>query len=307
MQQPKSQQPKPLPDGQMPASNVDEFAAQYGWQVALFREDPDLWKWLNRTFQRYAKNPAAFSSERFAMELQKQPFWQRNTQAFIKDREFELSMPEQWNAAVDRDVETTRDQLVKLGASMDEATLRQMVIAKRRGAYNDAQWQNAVSGYVQMNAGRFAGAAGATQDSLRQWASKNGVSLSDSMLQTYVQRMASGDTTLDDVKADLRNTYLVGAYPAWSEKIQQGYDPADLFAPYMQSAKQLLENDNITLDDPIMQRITQAVGADGKPSMVPLYEAQRLIRSDDRWQYTNNARATYAQAGEDILRMFGFR
>lgn len=306
------QPPKPG-SGKKPAKNpgapknVTDFAADYGWTLAIFKQDPNLWQWLNSKFAEYSKNPAGFSDQRMQLELEQQPFWQDYSKAYIEDLQFQLDYPKQWEASVARDIETTRDQFVSLGAQVDDATLRQMVIDKRRGAYNDAQWQNALADYLSVKDGRFAGAAGATQDSLQQWAASNGVSVSEQMLRDYIKRVTAGDMTMDDVKSDIRKTYLAGAYPAWSDKIQQGFDPADLFKPYLDSARNLLENDSITLDDPIMQKITQAVGPDGKPATVPLYQAMEMVRKDERWQYTDNARNAYANAGEDILRMFGFR
>jgi hypothetical protein len=119
--------------------------------------------------------------------------------------------------------------------------------------------------------------------------------------------IATGRQTLDDVKNDLRKTYLAGMYPAWAEKIGQGLDPSVLFEPYRDTAKRLLEVDNLDFNDPIMRRAAQYVGPDGKPGQLPLYEFEQEIRKDPRWQYTDNAYESYANVGTDLLRMFGLR
>jgi hypothetical protein len=68
-----------------------------------------------------------------------------------------------------------------------------------------------------------------------------------------------------------------------------------------------IEPDDISFDDPLLQRGLQGVGPDGKPSVVPLYDFQRQVREDPRWQYTDNAYATYTDVGTKLLQMFGFR
>jgi hypothetical protein len=86
-------------------------------------------------------------------------------------------------------------------------------------------------------------------------------------------------------------------------------DPADIAAPYKQRMARLLEVDEneIDLNDQLLQRGMQGVGADGKPSVVPLYSFEKQVREDPRWQYTDNAYETYTRVGTDLLRMFGFR
>ncbi|CAK0768163.1 hypothetical protein CCP3SC1AL1_4360002 [Gammaproteobacteria bacterium] len=39
---------------------------------------------------------------------------------------------------------------------------------------------------------------------------------------------------------------------------------------------------------------------------MPIYDFQRQIRKDNRWQYTNNARAEASNVATTVLRDFGF-
>ena len=153
------------------------------------------------------------------------------------------------------------------------------------------------------------GTAGDFQNDLSQWASRNGLSIDRSMLAKYVGNMTLGQQTLDDVKQELRTTYLMGAYPAWADRIEKGFDPEAISRPYRSAAAKLLEveEDEISLDDPLLKRGLQGTGADGKPRVVPLYEFESEIRKDPRWDKTNNAYETYTKVGTDLLRMFGLR
>jgi hypothetical protein len=153
------------------------------------------------------------------------------------------------------------------------------------------------------------GTAGGFRDELLQWSRRNGISLDNSAAAKYVANMTLGSQDLDSVKQDIRDTYLKGAYPAWSDRIAAGFDPSEIAAPYRQRMARLLEVDenDISLDDQLLQQAMQGVGSDGKPSVVPLYSFDRQIKQDDRWQYTENAMDTYAKVGTKLLNMFGLR
>lgn len=153
------------------------------------------------------------------------------------------------------------------------------------------------------------GEASKTMNDLRSWAQANGVTLTDNSIRQYTQQVIKGDRTADDIKADLRRTYVAGSYPAWSERINAGEDIADIAAPYRQTMATLLEvNDgDINLNDNTLRSALQGVGADGKPAVVPIYEFEKQVRKDPRWQYTNNAQSDYSRAAYDVLNMFGLR
>ena len=153
------------------------------------------------------------------------------------------------------------------------------------------------------------GSAGSFRDELMIWARRNGIALDNSSAAKYVANMTLGSQSLDNVKQDIRDTYLTGAYPAWSDRIKAGFDPSEIAAPYRLRMANLLEVDekDIDLNDALLQKAMQGVGADGKPSVTPLYAFDREIRKDDRWQYTENAMDTYAKVGTNLLQMFGLR
>lgn len=153
------------------------------------------------------------------------------------------------------------------------------------------------------------GTAGDYQNKLETWARRNGLSLDRSMMAKYVGNMTLGKQTLEDAQQELRDMYLVGAYPAWADRIQQGYDPEAIAKPYRSTVAKLLEveEDQVSLDDPLLKSGLQGVGPDGKPRVVPLYEFEKQVRKDPRWDKTNNAYASYAKVGTDLLQMFGLR
>lgn len=288
------------------SQNPEDAYNKWGWDLAVIKE-LGLADFFHQQFLNYKKNPAGFSDAAFIRDLKKQPKFQAANKSYQQDLEFEKTLPQQWEEAVTADVDSLRDQAKAIGASVDDATLRELAIKARRGGLNTAQMKDQLAQHLTVQGDRYMGAAGSVQDSLEQWANENGLRISKTAVRDYVQKISAGDTTEDDVKSDLRKTYLAGMYPAWADKINAGYDPSAIFSPYLNSAKQLLEDDSLSLQDPIMQKISQYVGPDGKPAVVPLYEAQQMIRKDPRWQKTDNAYATYSSVADDVLKMFGFR
>ena len=61
-----------------------------------------------------------------------------------------------------------------------------------------------------------------------------------------------------------------------------------------------LTPDSIDLNDPVLR---SAITAEKE---VPIYEFERALRKDNRWQYTNTAREEVSNATRKILQDFGF-
>ena len=289
-----------------------DFAARVGAAYAVIKQDPELYTWFQGKTREYLQNPTAFSEDAFFLELDRQPFAQKYSKAAIADMDFELRYPEVYKDQLNTQVESIRDMAVQAGATalaQNDTELRDLAKRVRRMGLNQAQLQNTIAGYVEAVDGRFAGAAGEIESNLKTWARRNGIGLSDTLVADYVRKIQTGDTTENDVLQDLRRTYMAGAYPAWSDRIDAGYDIYDIAAPYRSIIAKGLEQaeDTITLDDPLMKKIFQAVGPDGKPMVIPIYEAERMVREDPRWPKTDNAYKTYTDVGTQLLQMFGFR
>lgn len=274
--------------------------------------DPDavnLYNFFNQLTQEYQNSPSGFNIDAAVVRLQSQPWMQKYKKSAIADMDFEARFPDLYNQDVNARVEAIRDQAAAFGATMTDEQLRDFAVQSRRMNMNESEVNNALTEYIAFDSGNIKGSARTVQNDIRSWAMRNGVDLTDNMVNNYTKNIIAGNTTQDDVLQDLRNTYLAGAFPAWADRIQAGMDPADIAEPYKARMARLLEVDpeQIDLNDTLLQRAMQGVGPDGKPAVVPLYEFDRQIRKDDRWQYTQNAMDTYAKAGTGILKMFGLR
>lgn len=294
----------------------ETVAAKWGIGYALINQlkngdalAQDFYNWFQSKVGEYIANPIGFSDRAFILEFDQQPWAQKYKSDAIKDMDFEARFPELYANQLDADVETLRDQAVQVGVDISDAELRDLAKQKRRFGMNESQLQNTLADLATAKTGALRGQAGQLQTNLKEWSRRNGISLTDNLVNDYVRRVQRGDMTEADVLQDLRRTYMAGAYPAWSDRIDAGYDIADIAAPYKERMARLLEMDDsaINFDDPLLQKGLQGVGSDGKPSVVPLYEFERQVREDPRWQYTDNAYKTYTDVGTQLLQMFGFR
>jgi hypothetical protein len=205
-----------------------------------------------------------------------------------------------------------RDVAERIGVDASQIDFEAIVDEARRNRWDAQDIENRLRRDLETQAqsgANLMGTAGDAQTALMEWAQQNGLSIDPTTAAQYVMNIGLGNQTLDDAKRDLRETYLIGAYPAWADKIREGFDPWQISSPYRTAVANLLELDpnNITLDEPLVKQGLQSIGADGKPRVLPLYEFEKMVRDDPRWQKTDNAYQTYTRVGSDLLRMFGFR
>lgn len=143
-------------------------------------------------------------------------------------------------------------------------------------------------------------AAGVRQD-LTRTALANGLRLDEDQLATFEQRLKAGED-IDAIKTTIRRTAALGMPDSVKQIVDSGVDLSTVYSPYRSILAQTLEiNPNsISLDDPTLR---MAIGPDKEMS---LYEYQRALRKDNRWQYTDQARAEAADVAKTVLKDFGF-
>jgi len=132
-------------------------------------------------------------------------------------------------------------------------------------------------------------------------AEKNGITLAPDQLETFAARVKKGeDITL--VSNDIRKLAAIGQPDNIKKLIDQGIDLSTIYDPYKKLMGSVLEINptSIPLNDPTLR---MAIGPDKEMS---LYEYQRTLRKDNRWQYTNKARAEASDVAKTVLRDFGF-
>jgi len=150
-----------------------------------------------------------------------------------------------------------------------------------------------------------AGEAADALDKLRTTARLNGFNLEKdfgNQLDSWLQRISRGES-VDDFSRIIRAQAKLGLPEKVGTLLDEGLDLANIFAPYRKTMATLLEvtPDSISLDDPVLR------SAYGQDKEMSIYDFQRAVRKDPRWQYTDNAREEVSTAALGILRDFGFQ
>jgi hypothetical protein len=188
------------------------------------------------------------------------------------------------------------------GISFTEEQLTEIANKAEYDAYTAKELKTFLRDEVSFDGTQdLTGQAGDTQQALQQWSARNGLQIPADSLNNLIKSGAFGDQSFEDMKQQLRKTYLMGAFPGWEKEIAAGADPYDLAAPYRAQLASTLElnPDDISFDDDLLSQAMQ--------TKMTITDLKREARKDPRWDKTENALKTYTDAGTNILQMFGLR
>jgi len=148
------------------------------------------------------------------------------------------------------------------------------------------------------------GAAGKAVTALTKVAAANGLDLQKafgSNLPGWLEAINKGES-IDTFAKQIREVAKIGMPEKVAKLIDQGIDLDTIYSPYKNIMANTLEinPETISIDDPTLR---SAITAE---SEVPLYQFERQLRGDNRWQYTNQAKSEVANATQQILKDFGF-
>jgi hypothetical protein len=133
-------------------------------------------------------------------------------------------------------------------------------------------------------------------------ANDNGVTLSPQQLDQYAREVENGKN-INVIANQIRTLAGLGMPDNVKKLLAEGTDLSTIYSPYKKTMASILEisPESISMSDPLLR---SAINQNGE---VSLYEFQRQLRKDPRWQYTDNARESVSTAALGILRDFGFQ
>lgn len=143
---------------------------------------------------------------------------------------------------------------------------------------------------------------------LRDYAAAQGLDFDDQWYAKHATDIAMQQTTPDHVKRQVLNDYVLSAFPAWQKQLESGLTVSQLAGPYMQAMSSILElpAEQLGVRDPTIRKAMQGVGADGTPSVKPLWQFESELRNDPRWDTTKDAIQTGDQLAAGLRETFGF-
>jgi hypothetical protein len=149
------------------------------------------------------------------------------------------------------------------------------------------------------------GKAGEQLSELQKVAAANGLDLQKAFgtqLPTWFASINKGES-IDTYKKIIRDVAKIGMPQNIASLLDNGVDLDAIYSPYKNVMASVLEinPESITLSDPLLR---SAITGEKE---LPIYEFQRQLRKDSRWQYTNQAKEEVSDVALKVLRDFGFQ
>ena len=159
----------------------------------------------------------------------------------------------------------------------------------------------------------FSGLALQNYQGLQKLAKQNGLRLENILppgidgkpatAEETLKRLALGEIDPTRLAQDVRKLAAVGQPQFVRDLLGQGIDLDQIYSPYRRTMARVLELDEgqIDLMDPTLRK-----GINDKGD-INLFDYEKSLRQDNRWQYTGNARQEVSDAALTVLRNFGFQ
>lgn len=153
---------------------------------------------------------------------------------------------------------------------------------------------------------RMVGAAGTLASDLRSLAGANGITFSDNWYLSAAKSVAAGLSSAEDWERDIREQ-AASYWPVYGDKIRQGMNVYDLASPYIRTMAEEFEIDpnQINLNDPYIRGALTAMNDKGDFVPVGLWDFQKKLRQDPRWENTSKAQNEITSVAGRVMQMFG--
>ena len=261
----------------------------------------DTYPELAPVYEMWKTNPG------LAKELFYKTSFFMNNSAAVQDR---LAAKANQTGAFNKNLDAyrlaTRKRLVQQGVTLNDATFNEVTHMAYENGMNDDQVDAFLISTGKI--GKLGGEPLGNISTLKSYANSFGVSglLNGAYWDDKTRKLFDGTTTIDDIKAEIRDQ-AASAFPAYAGQIQNGTSVDSIASSYKATMANILEvdADSITYDNPYLRRALQNIGPDGKPSVKPLWQFEKELRSTPEWEYTNNARTSIDSLSLKVLKDWG--
>ena len=186
--------------------------------------------------------------------------------------------------------------LIKTGKYLDPKTGKPATIDSKL-----ASTVKSISKFAPEIQKRVKESEGLDGQTIRDTARANLLNLSDVQVNNFLADLKAGQD-IKTINNRIRNIAAMGMPDNVKEMVASGVDLETIYQPYKNRMAAILEinPETISVNDSTLR---SAIGPDKE---MPLYEFEKALRKDSRWQYTDNARQKASEISARIRRDFGF-
>jgi hypothetical protein len=327
----KKTTPVPAPDKSKKKYSSDEIYSllqgTYGPIDLTFKTNEELKALLKRATgaDGIPGTKDDYNNTRFLNELQGTT-WFQSTGQEVRQRVFyknqynelkktlgpdqikELEQNSEYARGLARTKQIIQDAAITLGAVLDTKNLETiaMDIYDYANENSEALVAAKIRNKITYKPGQIlSGQAGVNLAALKTTAAANGVDLEKEFsdeLQGWVQQLAQGES-VEKFKQIIRSKAKLGLPERVSSLLDNGVNLNTIYDPYRKLMASTLEinPETITLNDPTLRM------AIGDTSEMSLYNFQKTLKKDPRWQYSSNAHDEISNITQTVLKDFGFQ
>jgi hypothetical protein len=144
--------------------------------------------------------------------------------------------------------------------------------------------------------------AGLTTQSILATAKANGITLGPDQINSFTKQVVDG-VDVKVIQNQIRSIAANGMPDNVKKLLNEGIDLETVYTPYKNLMASILElnPESIDLKDPTLRL---AFGPDKETT---IYDFEKALRKDYRWQYTDNAKRDVSNVALKVLQDFGFQ
>jgi hypothetical protein len=282
-----------------PKVNKDDLAKEYGFTLAFLKA---AGKEVNDLFMQAVNE--TWSPEKFEAKIRATKWFKTHGEQYRQQLALETTDPGTYQQNLNTQIAAIRDKAATMGTEFTDKQLRNLADHAVKFGWNDSQLNDVMSKYITYSSAK--GQAGQNITSMQQTAWRNGIKLNGDTYRGWAQKIARGDTTVDDFNSYVRKQ-AASLAPSYADELKGGMDLYDIASPYMQSMASVLELNpaDISLFDPTIRSALSGKGPDGKPTSKTLWQFENDLRNDPRWLKTKNANDAMFSTARKVLNDFG--
>lgn len=276
-------------------------AAMYGWSRSVINSDPELKSIFNKATKEN------WTVDHFIAEVRDTKWFKKHSDTYRQAIILQRSDPATYKQRVAAAKSQLTDIANRIGAKLSTSQLNTLAEQSFWFGWDANQMQQHLSGNITASkTGYYSGEAGTAQRQFTEMAAQYGISVSPSLMASWVRGAAKGTVNLDGVK-QYAIKEAMSRYPALADRLKAGETLMDIASPYINSYGQILEVNPSTvgLSDPKIQAALSAKDKDGKPTTQTVWEFENSLRADPRYMKTQQAQDKAMAVGHQVLRDFG--
>jgi hypothetical protein len=268
----------------------------YGKGVGGLQEVYDLWAAgdqtaaLNAYFQsNYYLKLGKTAASRFALSKNQPEVYAADEAAYISNQ---------------------KNRLFKLGVRVEDNELTDLLKKAYAGNLTDTQLDSSIA-LTNNFGGKFGGTILTQIQDFKNLARSYGLSYTEAKYNQWGADLFANRITDSEVEEAIK-IESASKYPGFADQIMKGVTMDALSSAYKSSMATILEidADSIGYDDPTLMKALQYRGFEktkdaGGPQVMPLWQFESDLRSDVRWQFTNNARDSIDSMQYKVMKDWG--